>query len=542
MRSQLSTKNQSGFVVVATLLAIAVLAGASGTLLLLNSYKAEYAAREFAARVELDAIDQDLKRSAANTLLSSLQTSAGGQFTLPSSVTRTGAAMALVTGAKDAQAKFDSLATTLSNATGNLLSVSAWSPTATGYTTNTPPSGVFAHQRGSIVSKVMSVDVARTANIKNNLISGENGRAADTGAFRIRIYEIPSQTWAAAGDNISIDNSVQLSTAGSVWANNLDLNGASIYFALVTDDLKWTSGSRIGGRQLTAAKSVANAGQKLAKDLERGVYGAVIAPDRVSVLRGHESAFIAQLGDHGTTSDGGVAIPNMLLPKATPTNWDAYCLPYYQTSLRISAQVNAAKTEINNVTVSVYNTATLSGRMGSPTSTYNIGTLTVGGPGSNGLSARINNSGRVLLQVDPTSLPGGDAARAIYADIRSVGGSRTSTDAGVLLSHIEDISSLGGFSIVTPNTLALEGKINTSNSVPMSVMAREVLFGNASNTDVIHTGQMSRWTTGNGINLAEMKNDQSGGAPTSKTLNWADITDPLRVPPVTAKQWLVVTE
>jgi hypothetical protein len=413
--------------------------------------------------------------------------------------------------------------------------ISAWSPTSSRWSLLTTPSGLYRifGDKPQFIGRLTQFTSRITLSAQIQIAQKSN---TFTRQKFISIYEFPVQSFAASGDNIQVGSTV----IGNVLARNLSLvSTANIQSASVYEGITVSSGATVGGSSLSRSFS-ASSGAEVAKNLEAGVYGSKIAEDKISLFRGNEFSTLVILGDTTKDAEG---IPQIFRARiSAPTYWDAYTLPYYQCSVRVFAQLNAAGTAVN-LTVSTSDVSTITGRLSTTTrATANIPT----GSSYYGFSLKSAVGGTVtILNVDPVALSGISGvglanARALFVEFVNSSGQHSPTTIGISLENVGNLSALQGFSLVTPNRLYLHSDINWTNSVPVSIFAFDARFGTSAATPAMvqMTGQRSIVGTSTAAPIETVR-AANGNSVSSTSLSFGNISNPLLVPPVTLLGWLV---
>ncbi len=538
-------QREGGYMVLIVVVCVGLLMSGLATGMLINSYRAQSIVREMSVQTEATKADLQYRRDLATALFNSVVANvlAGGSTVAISSTAAPAYGGTVVT---SGDSSLDERATWTKSGTysgSGSLGVTAWTTAnGGGYTLQTPTGTAYRMLGGSsFLAKKFIISASRSIQGLDNLrTTGTTPTDAET--MKVVVYEIPKQSLAAYGDALQIP--ANMAVAGSVFAKKLNLGaGSEIGSAAVTDDLFWGAGSQVGSISLSGSKQAEAGGSELAKNLEAGVYsgGVPVGPEEISVFRGNEFGMVLDLGDQGMNSEG---IRNGLLPSTSPTTWEGYVKPYYQCSTRIDATLDAAKTTAT-VVIKVVSTSSLASRIAAGTQSGSAVVLNVNGAEVNGLSLVQTGTGRINLRVDPVLLSarvGVSSARAISVDLRDAIGSRLG-NIGVSLKGMKDLSTLGGFSLVTPNVLTLQGRVNTTNAVPLSLFATRTIFGTKANAQVEFNGQMTVEGTGTGYaSLGEMTNDYGTVGAGQKVVNLSNVTAVVKVPPVTEKIWVITAE
>jgi hypothetical protein len=543
-------QRRGGYVVIASLLAVGLGMAAFSSGLLLNSYRSQADALSFHTAVATDAADSAYRRDLATALIQSSisqvvaggaspQLDAAGNYKLRKTrrVTEPNAPGPVVGGS----GVTDSI-NSGSGVTGALPSVVEWTPVnAGGYSLLVPPEGVI-RPKGNVqfLGRKFRINVVRSSTMVGSLGGGATSESADV---PVSVIEMPTQQFSVIGETLSIPT---MAILGSVLAKNLHMaSGASIANAVtVTDDATWEAGARVGGISLSVAKPGSSSGAVLAKGLQTGAFsnGESIGAEKLSIVRSDEKGTMMQLGDPTSDAEG---ISMTFLQKASPTRWDAYTLPAFQCNTVIAVTLDANRL-VATVSISSRSTDTLDSRIASPSSAVAPFSLSASDGEVNGVTLTRSSADRALIQVNPvalaTVLGAPRTGRSIYVDVRSATGKRLGIAnelVGVKLSNLADLQSLGGFSLVTPNTLMIAGSINTVNPVPLSIFASNVIYGASGAPNVVHSGQKQLLSN---PDIADVRND-AGVIPTAKVaLTLMDRSGALDIPPVTLKRWLVVNE
>ncbi len=536
-------RSQGGYAVVASISVVALCAISLSVLSLRTSYRQQSAARLSAATTETVSKDAALNanssldvmaqiRTAINSGQASASLGAGPQTSYQTTLSDS---TSLRLDISDSGSVTSKSVTGTGAASG--FSMPAWSPTSSPYAPITLPSSVVSVKNGVILGRVFTVTLSRSLGVTNNL-DPNNPASTSSVQKRVRIFEFPDQT-AVFGKNLRIDPGAAVT--GSVIAQTLAMDpGVNVGgSATISKEINVGTGARVGGATFGAAVA-SRASAEFAKRLEAGVVtGAPVDPTTFSVVRGTDSAFLMELGDRATNSSN---IPRVLLPvsSGSPTNWDLYCLPYYSCSLRVGARLNGPQTEAT-ITITQHDTSTYPGRVTAlNTSTF---TCPVDGSVVNGFSI-VNSTGGVNLLIDPITLAGvygASAARAIYADLQRNAGSRF--NMSVALSNAHDLTSLEGFSLVTPNTYIYAKRVNTQLPyVPMSILATSMKHGFFRTRPVTADGQHGFISPALTPNRLSLLSTASGNAAVPAGISYGDITASTRLPPVSLLNWLVLAD
>lgn len=536
--------------VMTVLIAVGMLMAAVASGMLLNSFRAQENMRFLARQTEVSNSDTQFRRDLASAIFDEVVSSVmtGSTVVGPNGEKRYDYGGSIIDVANGVTA-LDERGNTIAgnSAIGSMnLGVVDWTPVNGGGYSLIDASSLVYRLTGSdvFVGKKFEIEAVRLVQNIDNFRKATRGGGArpatDRESMKIVVYEVPMQSLAAYGKDLIVPDNFNI--AGSVLAARLRLaTGASVASATVVDDLFWESGAIVNGIPLAGRKASDVAGAALAKSLEAGELseGVPVGPESVSVIRSNEFAMMLELGDQGVDAEG---VLNVLLPATTPTAWDAYVRPYYQCSVRIEAWMRASNDQCD-IVVRQVPVGTLPQRLGAGVE-VGRGVVQLNGPTFNGMQLLRNHANRVMLKIDPLSLAalvGWNNARAVYVDVRDSGANR-SGNIGVMLSNLPDISNLQGFSLVTPNTLALQGNINTENVVPMSLFANNVLYGNSgAGTKVEFSGQVAKQNSG-GVDVTEMRNDRGAVPVGGKTISLQNMVSAAQVPPVTQKIWLITAE
>lgn len=543
-------KNNGGFGILLSICVICLCMMSLSLLLLHNSYQSEHSVRQISLINEEASKDTALQRDTANDLMSQIVVAVkSGATTASMSAANNSYSTTLNATPGSTVTRLDvsdSAVITSKSVTGDTiasgLTVAAWSPAAPQYSAITLPSSIYSLRNGTIVGKSFNLSFTRTLAASDNLKTTQQ-TSSDSLSKTIQIIEFPSQT-AVSGKSVRV--TPQATVVGSVVAQRVTLDAATHIGTSVTvsRNLVAAANTQVGTTTISAAISSA-ATASLSKQLEAGAFsaGTPVNQGTISVIRGNESAAMVELGDRTPDAEG---VPAVLLQAATPNNWDEYCLPFYACSTRITATLNALGT-IALISIKTYDTATYSGRV-TVTTTIVPFNVTAGGAAVKGISLANKGTAKVLL-VDPVTLAVSvtvASARAVYVDFLNSAGKRLDATSNLFvgLTASSNLSTLAGFSLVTPNRCVCSGKINTITPVPFSILATEMRYGFIGFPPVLHTGQAGNLgtatTTDNDITalrgLAGTAIYDSG-----KQLTLNDITVSTQIPPVTLKNWLVLT-
>ena len=536
-------RSQSGYAVVASISVVALCAISLSVLSLRTSYRQQSAARLSAATTETVSKDAALNanssldvmaqiRTAINSGQASASLGAGPQTSYQTTLSDSTSLRLDISDSGSVTSKF---VTGTGAASG--FSMPAWSPTSSPYAPITLPSSVVSVKNGVILGRVFTVTLSRSLGVTNNL-DPNNPASTSSVQKRVRIFEFPDQT-AVFGKNLRIDPGAAVT--GSVIAQTLAMDpGVNVGgSATISKEINVGAGARVGGATFGAAVA-SRASAEFAKRLEAGVVtGAPVDPTTFSVVRGTDSAFLMELGDRATNSRN---IPIVLLPvsSGSPTNWDLYCLPYYSCSLRVGARLNGPQTAAT-ITITQHDTSTYPGRVTAlNTSTF---TCPVDGSVVHGCSL-VSSAGGVNLQIDPMTFAwfyGEIPVRAIYADLQRSSGGRLGMS--VALSNAHDLTSLEGFSLVTPNTYIYAKRVNTQLPyVPMSILATSMKYGFFRTRPVTADGQHGFISPASTPNRLSLLSTASGHAAVPAGISYGDINASNRLPPVSLLNWLVLAD
>jgi hypothetical protein len=529
-------QQRGGYVVIASLLAVGLGMAAFTSGLLLNSYRAQEDALAFHVSVLTASADSTWRREfAVNFARAAID-----------KVNRNAADISINPGDSYNSGNGTSVEASLSagsGVAGNLPDVVAWTPTnAAGYGLVPAPEGTVRPKgNNQMIGRKFSISVQRTTT-KVDPLSG--AQTQETAPLPMSIIEIPAQQFAVVAHNVNIHG---VTVNGSAVADSANLDSSAVISGslTVTQDAQWSAGATVGGSVLFTAKQDAASGAALAKGLEAGAYGSPVSANAFSVVRSDEKAMLMQLGDTRLDPEG---INKLLLQPAAPTMWDAYALPAYQCRTLVYATVSADKLTAQ-VTLYSRDISSLASRLGAASPIGAPFTVNTGGAAINGVSLSANVQGRALIRVDPYGIAAAtgstSSAWAIYADVKSASGLRMGTGAnfvGVLLSDIPNMTTLQGFSLVTPNVLVLTGQINqTAPRVPVSLFAGRVNYGKNASDKIVFTGQR-QFTGSNQADVAVLKNDGGTIQTARQTVSLIDGLATTTVPPVTIKHWLVISE
>ena len=528
--------NQGGYGTVLAVCVISLCIVGLASMGLHNSYRQQHAVRTSAFSVEVSSKDAVLAGNAGRDIFTQVQTAmnngtanTGISGTLGYS-TNIGAAAGVRLDVSDSGAS-GTKTVTATNTVG-VPTMTAWSPTVSPYSLiNLPAVSSVSVRGGQVVGRVFDVAFQRNINLRDN-IGGVTRTFSQP--KRVRVFEIPAQT-AVFGRSVMLDGA----TAGSVLAGELSLAAnATAVSVTVSRALTAAAGATVGGKQLRELTNEA-ASAALAKRLEAGdvTSNGPVSPQTISVIRGTDNVMFVDLGDRALGADG---VPNILRrPVApAPTAFERYVLPFYACTLRIAVTLNPARTS-GAYTMTCFDAG------GVAVKKTTSGTLTVGGAAVNGL--RLSARGTVVsLALDPIAVAssaavsgvggGLPAARAVFCEVAGTGQNI------ITLTNARTLTTLQGFSLVSPNQVVLSGRVNTQAPVvPVSILATSVRAGWYSAGSVNFSGQVGRLS------------GSTPGAPTNKTRSFdgdsatggvtvlTDIPSPARVPPVTLKSWLILS-
>jgi hypothetical protein len=259
----------------------------------------------------------------------------------------------------------------------------------------------------------------------------------------------------------------------------------------------------------------------------------------------------------------------------TPTHWDLYARPYYRCRIRIiisgtnstiiynPSQTPATNTAAGAITVQVIVLPDPSSKpdqiLGFPDSAATTQTFTQTSIASGGLPAYMNYTStatgdRNILVIDLGNMVNalGNPANlySIYIGSNPTtepDAPSTASDPGVAITDTSDLSAFtAGLSIVTNQTLYLLDGFNQVTPVPTSLYAPQVRYGmSPTNLQVDLTGQVAVVATPgqssvNPLSLTNVNGGSIGSNNTTATLT--EVTDPTKIPPITALNLLFTIE
>jgi hypothetical protein len=113
----------------------------------------------------------------------------------------------------------------------------------------------------------------------------------------------------------------------------------------------------------------------------------------------------------------------------------------------------------------------------------------------------------------------------------------------VSLSNAHNLTSLAGFSLVTPNTYIYAKRVNTQAPyVPMSILATAVKHGFFRPRPVTADGRRGFIAPAATPNRLSLLSTASGTAAVPSGISYSDITASNRLPPVSLLNWLVLAD
>jgi hypothetical protein len=411
--------------------------------------------------------------------------------------------------------------------------------------------------------------------------------------YILSVYEIPSQLPIMGNTNIQLG----LNPDGSNWGdttpaagNRVQING-SIY----GDQVQLNGGIYSGGISSRQQVNVASSATLAAEVQGNGAYRETFADNTYNDLGVRETkdlnraigaAPVSVVGDNGKV----LMVPVLTgtdfykpSPSATPSTWDLYARPYYRCRIRVIISgtdstiiYNPYKTPTTNpaagaITVKIIVLPDASSSpdqiLGLPDSAAPppppFTQTSITDPNSNlpaymhytsTVTGDPNIQGHNILVIDVGNMVatlGGGTLAKVAPQLYSIyigSDPTTANPPDVAITGTNDLSAFkSGLSIVTSRTLYLFDSFNQVTPVPTSLYAPQVRYGgfsaiSATNPQINLTGQVAVVATP-GQNPSSFTNVNGGSIGSSNTTaTLTEVTDPTKIPPITALNLLFTIE
>jgi hypothetical protein len=391
------------------------------------------------------------------------------------------------------------------------------------------------------------------------------------------VYEIPSQLPISGNANLQIG----ADTSGTAWGSNISVTGS-----ISGNQIQLFGGNYSGvssRQQVQVVNPATVGGVAYSADSTGSAFDQLGTREQMALTQTPGAAAPVSV----TGNDGKVLlVPVMpgndfyMAAPGTPTHWDLYARPYYRCRIRVIIsgtnstiiynpnQTPTTNTAAGAITVQIIVLPDPSSSpdqiLGFPDSaaTTNI-TYTQTSIASGGLPAYMNYTStatgdRNILVIDVGNMVNALGSPAglysIYIGSNPTtepDAPSTASDPGVAITDTRDLSAFtSGLSIVTNQTLYLLDEFNQVTPVPTSLYAPQVRYGiSATNLQVNLTGQVAVVATPaptpgptpvNPLSFTNVTGGSIGSSNTSATLT--EVTDPTKIPPITALNLLFTIE
>jgi len=399
--------------------------------------------------------------------------------------------------------------------------------------------------------------------------AGVNRYPSAPANYVLSVYEIPSQLPISGNANLQIG----ADSGGTAWGNNISVTGS-----ISGNQIQLSGGtySGVSSRQQVNVVNPATVGGVAYSD---SAFDQPGTREQMALTQTPGAAApVSVAGNDGKVLLVPVMPGNdfyMAAPGA-PTHWDLYARPYYKCRIRVIIsgtnstiiyspnQTPTTNTAAGAITVQIIVLPDPSSRpdriLGFPDSAATTNqTFTQTSIAAGGLPAYMNYTStgagdRNILVIDVRNMVNalGSPAQLYSIYIGSNPTTEpdtpsTASDPGVAITDTNDLHTFtSGLSIVTNQTLYLLDEFNQVAPVPTSLYAPQIRYGiSAINLQVNLTGQVAvvgapgptpvnplSFTSGNGGSI--------GSSNTTATLT--EVTDPTKVPPITALNLLFTIE
>jgi hypothetical protein len=412
--------------------------------------------------------------------------------------------------------------------------------------------------------------------------AGVNRYPSAPANYVLSVYEIPSQLPISGYANLQIG----ADPSGTAWGNNISVTGS-----IFGNQIQLYGGSYTGvsSRQLVKVLNPATvAGVAYSTDSTGSAFDQPGTRENMAVQ--NPTAFppggaapVSVAGNDGKV----LLVPVMpgndfyMAAPGTPTHWDLYARPYYRCRIRVLIsgtnstiiynpnQNPATNTAAGAITVQILVLPDPSSKpdqiLGFPDSAATTNqTFTQASIASGGLPAYMTYTStgtgdRNILVIDVGNMIStlGKALGSGPANLYSIYiGSNSTTepkspatasDPGVAVTDTNDLSAFtSGLSIVTNQTLYLLDNFNQVTPVPTSLYAPQVRYGmSPTNLQANLTGQVAVVATPgpSPVNPLSFTNVSGGSIASSNTFaTLTEVTDPTKIPPITALNLLFTIE
>jgi hypothetical protein len=401
--------------------------------------------------------------------------------------------------------------------------------------------------------------------------AGVNRYPSAPANYVLSVYEIPSQLPISGDANLQIG----ADTSGTAWGSNISVTGS-----ISGNQIQLSGGtySGVSSRQQVNVVNPATVGGVAYSD---STFDQPGTREQMALTQTPGAAApVSVAGNDGKVLLVPVMPGNDFYMAATgaPTHWDLYARPYYRCRIRVlisgtdsnliyNGLTGATNTAAGAITVQIIVLPDPSSRpdqiLGFPDSAATTNqTFTQTSIAAGGLPAYMNYTStsagdRNILVIDVgnmvTALGSGLPAQLYSIYIGSNPTTEpnapfTASDPGIAITDTNDLHAFtSGLSIVTNQTLYLLDAFNqVTPTVPTSVYAPQVRYGiSAISPQVNLTGQVAvvakpgatpvnplSFTGGNGSSIAS----------SSTLTTLTEVTDPAKIPPITALNLLFTIE
>jgi hypothetical protein len=405
--------------------------------------------------------------------------------------------------------------------------------------------------------------------------AGVNSFPSAQANYVLSVYEIPSQLPISGNANLQIG----ADTSGTAWGSNISVTGS------ISGDQITLSGGNYSGVssrqqvQVQVGNPATVGGVPYSSDSTGSAFDQPGTREQMALTQTPGAAApVSVAGNDGKVLLVPVMPGNdfyMAAPGA-PTHWDLYARPYYRCRIRVIIsgtnstiiynpnQTPTTNTAAGAITVQIIILPDPSSSpdqiLGFPDSAATTLTFTQTSVAAGGLPTYMNYTStatgdRNILVIDVgqmvNALGNPASLYSIYIGSNPTtepDAPSTANDPGVAITDTNDLSAFtSGLSIVTNQTLYLLDEFNQGpTKVPTSLYAPDVRYGiSAINLHVNLNGQVAVVARPgpSSVNPLSFTSNNGGSIASSNTsATLTEVTDPTKIPPITALNLLFTIE
>ena len=364
--------------------------------------------------------------------------------------------------------------------------------------------------------------------------------------YVLSVYEIPSQLPISGNANLQIG----ADSSGTAWGNNISVTGS-----ISGNQISLSGGSYSGvssRQQVQVVNPATVGGVTYSTDSTGSAFDQPGTREQMALTQTPGAAApVSVAGNDGKA----LLVPVMpgndfyIPAPGAPTHWDLYARPYYRCRIRV--MINTDPTTGAFTGVQIIALPDPSSRpdqiLGVPDSAATINQTFTQTTLPSYMNYTSTATGGDILVIDVPNMVNSFLPQGNPASLYSIYiGSNPSI--GVAITDTNDLSAFtSGLSIVTNQTLYLLDSFNQVNPVPTSLYAPQVRYGgiSATNPQVNLTGQVAVVATPGQSSVNPLSFTNANGNPiglSNTTTTLTEVTDPTKIPPITALNLLFTIE